>query len=56
MVYFLIYFLIKKRNGKNIKRPAGGGGGRIGMRGRYEGGGIGIGALFTFIRRVSGIG
>lgn len=55
MVYFLIYFLIKKRNGKNIKRPAGGGG-RIGMLGRYEGGGIGIGALFTFIRRVSGIG
>jgi len=32
------------------------GGGRIGMLGRYEGGGIGIGALFTFIRRVSGIG
>jgi len=54
MVYFLIYFLIKKRNGKNIKRPPGGG--RIGMLGRYEGGGIGIGALFTFIRRVSGIG
>ena len=51
----MIYFFIKKRNGKNIKRPAGGGG-RIGRLGRYEGGGKGIGAFFTFIRKVSGIG
>jgi len=51
----LIYFLKKKEKGRNIKGKAGGGG-RIGMLGRYEGGGIGIGALFTFIRRVSGIG
>ena len=50
----MIYFFIKKRNGKNIKRPAGGG--RIGRLGRYEGGGKGIGAFFTFIRKVSGIG